>query len=248
MYCLKYTTRMNDLDSLAKTYFELNLSSEQIDSFNRYESVLRDWNQKINLTAIIDSNGVKIKHFLDSMSCTLAWKQQSVPKRIIDVGTGAGFPGVVLKILYPTIELTLVESVGKKADFCRSLCKKLQLSNVYISNERIELLAHQQNHRERYDCAVARALAPLPVLSEYLLPLIRIDGFMLAMKGAKAIEELKISEKVFEKLGGANPRSIPYLLPGESQSRSLIIVDKITSTNTQYPRSTGTPSKQPMNS
>jgi len=146
-----------------------------VAALTTFENELLAWNQSFNLTAIRDSAGIRTKHFLDSFSCVLAWKD-STPVRLIDVGTGAGFPGIPLKILYPSMQLTLVESVGKKAAFCRHAVEVLKLENVDVITGRAEELGQLPAQRERYDWAVARAVAALPVLAEYLLPLARVGG------------------------------------------------------------------------
>ena len=149
-------------------------------SFITYEKELIEWNSRFNLTAIRDSESIRTKHFLDSLSCILAWKA-SPPAHLIDVGTGAGFPGIPLKILYPSLKLTLVESVSKKAAFCRHIVELLRLEQVDVIHSRAEDLGQDPSHRETYDWAVARAVANLNVLSEYLIPLVKVGGTALAL-------------------------------------------------------------------
>ena len=166
----------------AQTLFNVHITGRQVMSLITYEKELIEWNQKFNLTAIRDVESIRVKHFLDSFSCVLAW-QGNPPHNLIDVGTGAGFPGLALKILYPNMKLTLVESVGKKAMFCQHIVSVLGLEHVNVVQARAEDLGHNSQHREKYDWAVARAVANLSVLSEYLLPLIGRNGMMLAQKG-----------------------------------------------------------------
>lgn len=153
--------------------FHVHVTGRQVMSLITYEKELMAWNQKFNLTAIRDLDSIRTKHFLDSFSCVLAWKANP-PARLIDVGTGAGFPGLPLKILYPNMKLTLVESVGKKAMFCQHIVGVLGLEDVDVVHKRAEDLGHNPKHRECYDWAIARAVANLNVLSEYLIPLVKI--------------------------------------------------------------------------
>ena len=210
-----------------------------------YEKELLEWNQKFNLTAIRDTESIRTKHFLDSFSCVLAWKA-SPPNHLIDIGTGAGFPGVPLKILYPNLKLTLVESVGKKAKFCQHITRLLGLEDVNIIQARAEDLGQNMQHREKYDWAVARAVANLNVLSEYLIPLVRIGGSMLAQKGESGPAEAQSAEKAMELLGGKLKQLIPVNLPGVADDRYLVVVDKVAATPPKYPRKPGIPVKQPL--
>src|SRR5687768_11003717 len=192
---------MDILVRSAQQLFGLNLSPKQMQMLSTYERELLEWNAKFNLTAIRDVEGIRTKHFLDSFSCTQAWKANP-PASLIDVGTGAGFPGLALKILYPALQLTLVESVGKKADFCRHITETLALENVEVLTARAEEVGQISAHRERYDWAVARAVAAMPVLAEYLLPLVRVGGGMLAQKGESGPAEAQAAEKALKMLGG----------------------------------------------
>ena len=210
-----------------------------------YERELLEWNQKFNLTAIRDVEGIRVKHFLDSFSCTLAWKEQS-PRRLIDVGTGAGFPGLVLKLLYPGMKLTLVESVGKKANFCAHIVQVLELENVDILPVRAEDVGQDPAHREKYDWAVARAVAAMPVLAEYLLPLVRVGGGMLAQKGEGGPAEVNAAEKALKLLGGRMRQLSKVELPGVADERYLVVVDKFAATPSAYPRKAGLPAKKPL--
>src|SRR5512140_3751603 len=164
---------MDKLAREAQALFNVHVTGRQVMSLLTYAKELVEWNQKFNLTAIRDSESIRTKHFLDSFSCILAWKA-SPPERLIDVGTGAGFPGIPLKILYPALHLTLVESVGKKTEFCRHVCATLGLEKVDIVQARAEEVGQAVKYRERFDWAVARAVANLPILVEYLLPLVRV--------------------------------------------------------------------------
>lgn len=210
-----------------------------------YEKELIEWNQKFNLTAIRDSESIRTKHFLDSFSCVLAWKAVP-PDQLIDVGTGAGFPGIPLKILYPNLRLTLVESVGKKAMFCQHIVRVLGLEHVNVVQARAEALGQTSQHREKYDWAVARAVANLNVLSEYLIPLVKVGGVVLTQKGESGPAEAQSAEKVMELLGGKLKQLIPVNLPGVADDRYLVLVDKVAATPPKYPRKPGIPMKQPL--
>jgi len=210
-----------------------------------YEKELLEWNQKFNLTAIRDSESIRTKHFLDSFSCVLAWKANP-PSRLIDVGTGAGFPGIPLKILYPSLKLTLVESVGKKVTFCQHIVRVLGLEQVEVIQARAEDLGQDAKHREKYDCALARAVANLNVLSEYLIPLAKVGGTMLAQKGESGPAEAQSAERAMKVLGGKLKQLIPVNLPGVVDDRYLILVDKVSATPPKYPRKPGVAAKQPL--
>ena len=210
-----------------------------------YERELLDWNQKFNLTAIKDAESIRTKHFLDSFSCVLAWGANP-PHHLVDVGTGAGFPGLALKILYPSMRVTLVESVGKKAMFCEHIIRMINIENVEVLKARAEEVGQMPEHRETYDCAVARAVANMNVLSEYLLPLVRIGGMMLAQKGESGPAEAQSAEKEMKLLGGKLQQIIQVNLPGVADDRYLVIVNKSHATPPKFPRKPGTPMKQPL--
>jgi 16S rRNA (guanine527-N7)-methyltransferase len=236
---------MEKLAQEAKTLFNIHLTGRQVTELIKYEKELLEWNQKFNLTAIRDAESIRTKHFLDSFSCVLAWRV-SPPNQLIDVGTGAGFPGLPIKILYPNLKLTLVESVGKKAMFCQHIVSVLGLEHVEVIQSRAEDLGQDPQHREKYDWAVARAVANLNVLSEYLIPLVKVGGIMLAQKGESGPAEAQSAEKVMELLGGKLKQLIPLNLPGVADDRYLVVVDKIAATPPKYPRKPGIPAKQPL--
>jgi 16S rRNA (guanine527-N7)-methyltransferase len=229
----------------AQQLFNVHLTGRQVIALATYERELIAWNEKFNLTAIRDSEGIRAKHFLDSFSCVLAWKNNP-PAKLIDVGTGAGFPGIPIKILYPSLKLTLVESVGKKANFCSHIVETLALENVDVIISRAEDVGRDPDHRERYDWAIARAVAGLPVLAEYLLPLIKVGGVMLAQKGDGAPAEVQRSDRALTILGGKMRQLIPIILPGVVDERYLVVIDKAAATPPKYPRKAGTPSKEPL--
>src|SRR5215208_6965327 len=236
---------MEKLVQDASALFNVHMTGRQVANFLTYEKELLEWNSKFNLTAIRDSESIRTKHFLDSLSCTLAWKGNP-PNRMIDVGTGAGFPGIPLKILYPNLKLTLVESVGKKAMFCQHIVRVLGFEDVDVIQSRAEDIGEDANHREKYDCAVARAVANLSVLSEYLIPLVRIGGMMLAQKGESGPAEAQSAEGAMKILGGKLKQLIPVNLPGVADDRYLVVVEKVAATPPRYPRKPGIPMKQPL--
>jgi 16S rRNA (guanine527-N7)-methyltransferase len=236
---------MEKLVHAAQQLFGIHLTGRQMVALITFENELLAWNEKFNLTAIRDTEGIRTKHFLDSFSCVLAWKENP-PKRLIDVGTGAGFPGIPLKILYPSMELTLVESVGKKANFCRHAIGMLKLEAVDVVTARAEEVGQMPAQRESYDWAVARAVAKLPVLAEYLLPLVQVGGKMLAQKGHNGPVEVHVAEKAFRLLGGRMRSLLPVALPGVAEERYLVVVDKVAATPPQFPRKPGFPAKQPL--
>jgi len=223
----------------------VQLTSRQLCAFIKYEETLLEWNQKFNLTAIRDAETIRSKHFMDSLTCMMAWHDRP-PENLIDIGTGAGFPGIPLKIIMPRMRLTLVESVGKKLDFCRFMVETLKLDNVVCLQARAEELGLSRDHREKYDWAVARAVANMPVLSEYLLPLVRVGGGILAQKGETGPAEAHKAERAIQVLGGRINKLIPVLLPGVTEERFLIVVDKISTTPPGYPRRVGLPAKRPI--
>jgi 16S rRNA (guanine527-N7)-methyltransferase len=223
----------------------LRLSLAQAAAMECYERELLDWNTRINLTAVRDSDGVQVKHFLDSLTCFLALRDSTM-KRVIDVGTGAGFPGLPLKIACPSMQLTLVESVGKKADFCRHVVKILALEGVDVVQERAESLGRLAAYREQYDWALARAVAALPVLVEFLLPLVRVGGRVLSMKGESGPAEAQTAERAMRVLGGHLRQLVPVHLPGVVEERYLVVVDKVAATPANYPRRIGIPAKRPL--
>ena len=236
---------MEKLVQDARSLFNIHLTDEQVAALAAYERELLEWNQKFNLTAIRDPESIRSKHFLDSFSCALAWKD-SPPDSLVDVGTGAGFPGIPIKILYPDMKLTLVESVGKKARFCEHILQVLRLKGVQVLQARAEDAGQMPGHREQYDWAVGRAVAKMSAVAEYLLPLTKVGGAMLAQKGESGPAEAESAEKAFELLGGKLKQVIPVKLPGVEGDRYLVVVEKTAATPAKYPRKAGIPAKQPL--
>jgi 16S rRNA (guanine527-N7)-methyltransferase len=227
----------------------LDLTSEHINAFRIYYEELITWNKRFNLTAITDYEGVQVKHFLDSLSCLLAdeVREKFASRSLaIDVGSGAGFPGLPLKIVCPKIRITLLESTGKKVTFLEYIVKKLGLKGVDVIKGRAEELGHDLTHRERYEIAFARAVAELPVLVEYTLPFLRLGGILVAQKGADVEEEVKAAEWAMRILGGSLLRILPVELGGLSGTRSLVLIEKKKPTPEKYPRRPGIPAKRPL--
>ncbi len=217
------------------------LDEVALKRLEKYADLLVEWNEKINLTAIVDPEGIAVKHFLD---CLMIFKYVDIPKgaSVIDIGTGAGFPGVVIKIARPDIKLTLMDSLQKRINFLDTLCSELGL-DVTTIHSRAEDIKPQQ--REGYDFAVARAVANMRVLTEYCLPYVKVGGSFIAMKGSTAAEEVKEATKAIATLGGKlEAENLFELL--EFGGRGIINVKKISQTLTKYPRNSGKISKQPL--
>ncbi len=236
------------MDKLAHEFQKISgiqLTSHQLSIFTRYEKELAVWNAKYSLTGIRNSDDVRVKHFLDSLSAYLVLRGSKMT-HLIDLGTGAGFPGLPLKILCPGIKLTLIESVGKKVAFCKHIVETLELENVEILQIRAETLGQDSDYREKYDWALARAVAVMPVLVEYLLPLVRVGGKALAMKGENAPAEVHAANDAIRILGGHLRQLIPVTLPGVVETRHLVVIDKVVATPEIYPRREGIPNKRPL--
>ena len=223
----------------------IRLNDSQINAFQIYEQELVRWNEKFNLTAIREIDQIRYKHFLDSLTCVMAWGETR-PKSLIDVGTGAGFPGIPLKILYPNLQLTLVESVGKKSKFCQHIADLLKLQNVNIIQDRVEVIGQDPKYREKFDWAVARAVANLTVLSEFLVPLIKLGGGAIAQKGESGPAEAQKANRAIHILGGSLRQLLPVNIPGVAEERYLVIIKKIARTPKTYPRHVGIPAKHPL--
>jgi len=236
---------MEKMKQAVQQLIGVSLSARQMAALEHYERELLEWNERFNLTAIRDVEGIRTKHFLDSLSCLLVLKDPH-PTRLIDIGTGAGFPGIPLKIVLPNLKLTLVESVGKKVNFCRHMVQVLNLDAVEVLQARAEDLGMDRAYRERYDWAVARAVAGMPTLAEYLLPLVRVGGAILAQKGESGPTEVHGAEHAFQLLGGRVRKLLKFNLPGIVEDRYLIVIDKTAATPPGYPRRVGLPSKTPL--
>ncbi len=236
---------MSEFSQTVLRVVNLRLTAGQLAALELYEQQLLEWNERFNLTAIHEPDKIRIKHFLDSLTCLVAMRESPM-ERVIDVGSGAGFPGLPLKIIYPRMQLTLVESVGKKVEFLRHIVQLLNLEEVEILSERAEAIGQMAAHRQKYDWAVARAVAVMPVLAEYLLPLVRIGGAAIAMKGINAPAEAQTADNAIRLLGGHLRILIPVTLPGVADERYLVVIDKVAATPSGYPRRVGIPLKKPL--
>ncbi len=238
------------MESLLLGTRELNiaLTRQHLALFEKFYQELMEWNQRFNLTAITDREGVLVRHFLDSLSCLKALNRGALEAgaRVIDVGTGAGFPGLPLKIVCPGMRLTLLEATYKKVQFLEHLVATLALKEVRVIHKRAEELGHEPDHRERYDYALARAVAEMPTLVEYLLPLVRIGGKAVAQKGEEAAAEVHGATRAIATLGGEVRQLVPVELRGLAETRYLVIIDKVAATPDKYPRRPGMPGKRPI--
>ena len=226
---------------IIKEYMDIdNVSAEK---FAVYMELLREWNEKINLTAITDEEGILVKHFFDSCSISEFVDNNS---KIIDVGTGAGFPGLPLKIVNDTLNLTLVDSLNKRINFLNEVKDKLVLKNVETVHGRAEDIGIDNKYREKYDFAVSRAVAELRILVEYLLPLVKVGGKVIAMKGPNIDEEVENAKKAVKLLGGEIERIESFRLGNTDNERTVIIIKKIKNTESKYPRKAGIPRKNPL--
>ncbi|MBL8057801.1 MAG: 16S rRNA (guanine(527)-N(7))-methyltransferase RsmG [Anaerolineales bacterium] len=237
---------MDALLSGARALLNLELTPAQVAAFQTYADELRAWNEQFNLTAITDPQAIQVKHFLDSLTLLRVLPAAGPRLNMIDVGTGAGFPGLPLKLVWPALQLTLVEATGKKAKFCRHIVDTLKLSGVTIVHARAEEIGRDRQHRERYDWAVARAVAEMPVLAEYLLPLLKRGGYMAAQKGKDAPAETYAGTPAIQKLGGELDRISEVELPGIAEPRYLVVLKKVAATPPQFPRRPGLPAKEPL--
>ena len=234
---------MELLLNYAKNY-GVNLDEKALERFENYYNFLVEYNQHTNLTSITEKNDVIIKHFLDSIILTKFFKLNSDTK-LIDVGTGAGFPGVPIKIANPKINLTLLDSLNKRIIFLNKLLEKLNLTAEVFHN-RAEECGKNKNFREKFNMVTSRAVAKLTVLSEYCLPLLRVGGFFVSLKGSNVEDELEESVKSIKVLGGKIERVEKFDLPEEKGSRSLVIIKKVSPTPSKYPRSNSNISKSPI--
>ena len=221
----------------------LRLDQRQIEQFARYSAELRAWNTRVNLTAITDEEGIVARHFLDSLRCALSWGD--APSSLIDIGSGAGFPGLPLKILRPELRVALVESVGKKAAFLRHMITVLDLRDVTVLTARAETVGRDPQHREQYDVVTARAVAELATLAEYCLPLCRVYGRVLAPKGSDIADEIARAHTAIERLGGRVIGVEPVVIPGV-EPRTLVVIAKVAPTPAAYPRAVGVPARRPI--
>lgn len=236
---------INDFKNLLEKYanmLDIELSEKEIDLFYQYMKLLLEWNTKMNLTAITEEKDVILKHFIDSISIN---KYLQGKNRIMDIGTGAGFPGIPLKILNQEKEFILVDSLNKRIQFLEEVKKELVLNNLELIHSRVEDLAKNSNYRESADVAVSRAVANLRVLVEYMLPFVKKEGIVICMKGPNIEEEIEEAKNAIEILGGKIENIDNIQLP-ENLERNIVIIKKVKDTPSKYPRKAGTPVKQPL--
>ena len=225
--------------------FGVTLSDEQLSQFYTYYQMLIEWNEKINLTAITDFDEVIKKHFLDSLSIGRILQQDSSVS-ILDIGTGAGFPGIPIKIAFPDTEITLMDSLNKRVNFLNEVINTLGLKKIEALHGRAEDFAKPDMLRETFDICVSRAVANLSSLSEFCLPYVKVGGRFISYKSEKAMEELDASKKAIDILGGGNVACDEFELPGTDFKRTFVIINKMKETPLKYPRKAGTPVKQPL--
>lgn len=220
---------------------DILLQEKQIDQFYAFMGLLLEWNQKINLTTIVEPEEIILKHFIDSM--TIA-KYLEKGKKLIDVGTGAGFPGVPLKIIREDMEITLLDSLNKRILFLNEVIEKLQLTNIEAIHSRVEDLGKNKQYRESFDYSTSRAVANLSTLAEYLIPLVKLRGHCISMKGPNIAQEVQQSEKAISLLGGRIEKIDTLDLPNSNINRNIVVICKEHHTPNKYPRKAGIPAKE----
>lgn len=232
---------------LTKKVKELSivLNDKQIQQFEQYYNILVEWNKVMNLTAITEYEEVVEKHFLDSLTIVNAINVEKI-ETLIDVGTGAGFPGIPLKIAFPHLKVTLLDSLNKRIKFLNEVIDLLELDDIKAIHGRAEDYAKQAEYREQYDICVSRAVANLATLSEYCLPYVKVDGLFVPYKSGEIDEELKSSGKAVSILGGKVEEVVKFQLPGTDIGRSFVKIHKIKETKKKYPRKAGMPTKEPL--
>lgn len=223
------------------------IDARKMAQFNQYLLLLQEWNNKVNLTAITEEDEVYLKHFYDSLTLANFYDFEKEKKiTLCDVGSGAGFPSIPLKIMYPDIEITIVDSLKKRINFLEILVDELDLDNVHLYHDRAEDFGQTKEFRNIFDLVTARAVARMSVLAEFCLPITKIGGTFAAMKGTKASDELNDSKKAIKTLGGKTRAVETFELPEDAGERSIILIDKHKKTPNKYPRKAGTPNRKPL--
>jgi 16S rRNA (guanine527-N7)-methyltransferase len=224
------------------------VENHTLEKFGRYQNELIEWNERVNLTSITSPGEIQRRHFLDSLSCIAGARDLlALPGcNVVDIGSGAGFPGLPLALVMPHLRVTLVETRGKRATFLRHLLDVLEIENVTVISERAEILGHDIAHRERYDVTVARALGPLPLIAELCMPLARIGGRCIAPRREDFKSESVLAQPAFDLVGGSALQWIPVNLPELDDGRGLVIAEKVSPTPDRFPRRPGMPAKRPL--
>lgn len=222
---------------------DIKLDEKQIKQFYEYMNLLLEWNEKMNLTAITEKNEIILKHFVDCLTISKHIKQGAY---MIDVGTGAGFPGIPIKIAREDVEIVLMDSLNKRINFLNDVIENLGLEKIETIHSRAEELGKNKNYREKFDVATSRAVANLNTLSEYMLPFVKKGGVAICMKGPDANEELDKAKKAISILGGTAREVYSFVLPNSDISRNVVVVEKVRNTPAKYPRKAGTPAKEPI--
>lgn len=221
----------------------LVFNEEQLNQFYKYMNLLIEWNKKINLTAIVEPKEIIFKHFIDSLTINSYVKEN---QSLVDVGTGAGFPGIPIKIYRPDLKVVLVDSLNKRINFLNEVINQLHLKNINTVHSRIEDFGKNNKYRESFDLVTARAVANLSVLSEYLVPLAKIDGKCICMKGNEILEECNNAKNAIKILGGKILNIDKFTLPESDITRNIIVLQKTNKTPNKYPRKAGIPNKEPL--
>jgi 16S rRNA (guanine527-N7)-methyltransferase len=229
--------------------FGMEIGNDSVARFEKYKELLVSWNENVNLTAITDDKGVAIKHFIDSISMMERLRPYMAENAsVIDVGTGAGFPGIPFKIMREDLQVTLLDSLNKRIKFLEEVCSELKLDGISSTHFRAEDGAHDKSLREKFDVSTARAVAPLNVLMEYCIPFTKVGGYFIALKSKDADDEIKSAKKAFSELSCELQEVIRFSIDydGESLERAIIVIKKTATTKPKYPRKAGTPSKKPL--
>ena len=222
---------------------DIEINDKQINDFYKYMNLILEWNEKINLTAITEPSDIILKHFVD---CLTIKKYINKNEKIVDIGTGAGFPGIPLAIMNKENEFTLVDSLNKRINFLNEVKENLDLKNVITIHSRAEEFGQNKIYREKFDIAVSRAVANLSVLLEYLMPAVKLGGKLICMKGSQVEDEIKDAKYALNELGGKIVNIEEFYLPETDMKRNIILIEKIKETPKKYPRKAGTPAKQPL--
>lgn len=238
--------KAENIDLLVRGFdvFGIELTGKEINIFKHFYKMVIEWNERINLTAIVDEREAVIKHFIDSVSVIRFFPDDVLS--MIDVGTGAGFPGIPIKIVQNNIHVTLLDSLEKRVRFLNSVINETGLTGIDAIHGRAEDFGQDKEHRESYDVGIARAVSPLPVLCEYVMPFVRIGGYFVAMKGSNVKDEISESQKAISVLGGEIEDIKNFVLPFDDIERNVILIKKYRHTPTKYPRKSGKPAKSPL--